>query len=84
MVRTTTIRLENGEEREMLEVDIKRRKDGVVEYKADGVILDPKLLTAGEPQVFRFLDRYMMAVKSEDGNVDLYYLLESDDDAEAE
>ena len=83
MVRTTTIRLENGEEREMHELDIKLRKDGVVEYKADGVILDPKLMTAGEPQVFKFVDKYMMAVKSEDGNVDLYFL-ESDDDEEAE
>ena len=83
MVRTTTVRLENGEEREMLEVDIKRRKDGVVEYKADGVILDPKLMTTGEPQVFRFLDKYMMAVMSEDGNMDLYYL-EFDDDEETE
>lgn len=83
MVRTTTIRLENGEEREMLELDIKLRKDGVVEYKADGVILDPKLMTTGEPQVFKFFDKYMMAVKSEDGNLDLYFL-ESDDDEEAE
>ena len=84
MVRTTTVRLENGEEREMLEVDIKRRIDGVVEYKADGVILDPKLMTAGEPQVFRFFDRYLMAVKSDDGSVDLYDLIESDDDEETE
>ena len=59
MVRTTTVRLENGEEREMLEAEIEVRKDGVVEYKADGVIIDPKLLTAGEPQVFRFFGKYI-------------------------
>ena len=83
MVRTTTVRLENGEEREMVEAEIEVRKDGVVKYKADGVILNPKLLTAGEPQVFSFFDKYMMAVKSEDGNVDLY-ILEPDSDEEAE
>ena len=84
MVRTTKVRLENGEERDMLEVDIQLRKDGVVKYKADGLILDTKLMEPGEPLMFRLLDKYMMAVKSEEGYVDLYSVFESDDSEEAE
>ena len=72
-MQTTTIRLENGEEREMFEVELVARKDGVVKRKRESVILDPKLMTVGEPHVFKLLDKYMVGVKSEDGNIDLFY-----------
>ena len=83
-MQTTKIRLENGEEREMLELDIQLRKDGIVKYKADGLIIDTKLMEPGEPYMFRLADEYIMAAKSEKGHVDLYSVFESDDDEEAE
>ena len=83
-MQTTTIRLENGEEREMFEVELVARKDGVVKRKRESVILDPKLMTVGEPQAFKLLDNYMVGVKAEDGHVDLYYLPNPDEEAELE
>ena len=74
MVRTTTVRLENGEEREMVEGKVVLRKDGVVKHKADGVILDTNLIEVGVPHVFRFVDKYMAVIKHEDGNMDFYYI----------
>ncbi len=79
MVRPSRIRLENGEEREVLELEYVARDGDAVAYKGDSVILDPKFITAGVPQVFRLVDRYMVAVKAEDGELSLYYFPDSDE-----
>ena len=80
MVRPTRIRLENGEEREVLELEYVAHDGDAVTYKGESVILDPKFITVGVPQVFRLVDRYMVAVKAEDGELDLYYFPDSDED----
>lgn len=72
-VKTTKVRLDNGEERDLLELEYVARDENAIEYKGESVIVDPKVMVAGVPQVFRILDRYMVAVKAEDGNMDLYY-----------
>lgn len=72
-VQTTTIRLENGEEREVFEAELVTRKDGVEKRKKQSVILNPKPLTVGEPHVFKLVDKYMVGVKSTAGNIDLYF-----------
>ena len=73
-MKATKVRLESGEERDMLEAEIEVKKDGVVKYTADGIILDTKLVEVGVPQVFRLVDKYMAVVKHEDGNMDFYYI----------
>ena len=84
MVRTTKIRLENGEERDVLELEFVAQDENAVTHKGESVIIDPKFMTVGIPQVFRFIDKYMVAVKAEDGNMDLYYFPDSDEDEEVE
>ena len=80
MVRATKIRLENGEERDVLELDFIAQDENAVTHKGESVILDPKYMMVGVPQVFKFLDKYMVVVKAEDGNMDLYYFPESCED----
>ena len=74
MVQMSKIRLENGEERHILEAEIAVRKDGVVKYTADGIIFDTKLVKVGEPQLFTLMGKYMAVILHEDGNVDFYYI----------
>ena len=83
-MRATKIRLENGEERDVLELEFVAQDEDAVTHKGESVIVDPKFMTMGVPQVFRFLDKYMVAVKAEDGNIDLYYFPDSDEDEEVE
>ena len=83
-MRATKIRLENGEERDVLELEFVAQDEDAVTHKGESVIVDPKFMTMGVPQVFRFLDKYMVAVKAEDGNIDLYYFPDSDEDEEAD
>ncbi len=79
-MKATKVRLENGEERYMLEAEIEVRKDGVVKYTADGIILDTKLVEVGEPQVFKLMDKYMAVIMNEDGDIDFYYIPDSDEE----
>ncbi len=76
-VWATKIRLGNGEERDVLELEFVAQDENAVTHKGESVIIDPKFMTVGVPQVFRFIDKYMVAVKAEDGNMDLYYFPDS-------
>lgn len=84
MPRVTKVRLENGEERDALELDFVARDENAVTYKGDSVIIDPRVVTPGVPQVFKLVDRYMAIIKSEDGNVDFYYFPDPEEEEAAE
>ena len=84
VVRTTKVRLENGEERDVLELEYVARNESAVEYKGESVIIDPKVMAVGVPQVFKFLDKYVVAVKDQDGNTDLFYFPDAEGYEEVE
>ena len=51
----------------MLEPEFVAQDENAVTHKGESVIIDPKFMTVGVPQVFRFIDKYMVAVKAETG-----------------